>query len=41
MPVQPSAPPAIDVTAEAKQSLLEYLTRSGPAQLVRVHVGHG
>ena len=41
MPVLPSAPPSIDLSAEAKQSLLEHLSRSGPAQLVRVHVGHG
>lgn len=41
MPIQPSAPPAIDVTAEAKKSLLDYLSLAGPAQLVRVHVGHG
>jgi hypothetical protein len=33
--------PAIDVTAEARKSLLEHLSRSGPAQLIRVHVGLG
>jgi hypothetical protein len=41
MPATPAALPAIDVTAEAKQSLLEHLSRAGAAQLVRVHVGHG
>ena len=41
MSAPPSAPPAIDVTAEARASLLEYLSRSGPAQLIRVHVGLG
>ncbi|MGB8930817.1 MAG: hypothetical protein WCC48_06160 [Anaeromyxobacteraceae bacterium] len=41
MPAQPSTSVTIDVTAEAKQSLLEHLSRAGPAQLVRVYVGHG
>jgi len=36
-----SPPPAIVVTAEARKSLLDYLSRSGPAQLIRVRVGHG
>jgi hypothetical protein len=35
----PSSP--IVVTAEARASLLDYLSRSGPAQFIRVHVGHG
>jgi hypothetical protein len=33
--------PKIDVSAEARESLGDYLSRSGPAQLIRVHVGHG
>jgi hypothetical protein len=36
-----TAAPAIDVTPEARKSLLAYLSRSGPAQLIRVHVGMG
>lgn len=35
------AHPRIDVTDEARKSLLEHLSRSGPAQLVRVMVGFG
>lgn len=33
--------PKIDVSAEARESLRDYLSRAGPAQLIRVHVGHG
>lgn len=41
MTVQPSARPEIEVSDEARKSLQDYLSRSGPAQLIRVHVGHG
>lgn len=33
--------PVIEVSEEARASLQDYLSRSGPAQLIRVHVGHG
>lgn len=33
--------PSIDVTDEARKSLLEHLSRSGPAQYIRVIVGFG
>jgi hypothetical protein len=33
--------PEIEVSEEARASLRDYLSRSGPAQLIRVHVGHG
>lgn len=36
-----TAAPSISVSDEARQSLLDYLARSGPAQYIRVHVGHG
>ncbi|HSM93880.1 MAG TPA: hypothetical protein VLT47_13440 [Anaeromyxobacteraceae bacterium] len=41
MPVTSPSLPSIDVTAEARQTLLDHLSRAGEAQLVRVHVGHG
>jgi hypothetical protein len=41
MNMTPPTLPAIDLTAEARQSLLEHISRAGEAQLVRVHVGHG
>lgn len=41
MPSQRSPAPQIDVSEEARLSLLDHLSRSGPAQYIRVHVGHG
>ncbi len=40
MPTQPAVP-EISVSEEARLSLLDHLSRSGPAQLIRVHVGMG
>lgn len=40
MSEQPSTP-RIDVSDEARASLLDHLARSGPAQLIRVRVGLG
>ena len=31
----------IDVTERAREALRSFLDRSGPAQYVRIHVGHG
>jgi hypothetical protein len=36
-----SAQPEISVSDEARQSLLDHLSRSGPARFIRVHVGMG
>ena len=36
-----AAAPAISISDEARKSLADYLARSGPAQLIRVHVGYG
>lgn len=38
---EPSPQPAIVVTEEARRSLVDFLSRSGPAQYIRVHVGYG
>lgn len=37
----PTRPIDIDVTERAREALLSFLGRSGPAQYVRIHVGHG
>jgi hypothetical protein len=38
---QTAAAPLIDVTTEARKSLLDHLARSGAARFIRVHVGIG
>lgn len=38
---EPTSAPTLHVSAEARASLLDHLSRSGAAQLIRIDVGFG